>query len=98
MGGLAFDNRDAKGVFLPESCLPISFPIPEGLEELSILYPEIFENLTGDKIDDKSKAGGFGQRLVCLQALWFMAQCLSRLAQGLPIRLLGVFPATHHLK
>ena len=54
------NNRDAKGVFPPESCLPISFLTPEGPEELSILHPEIFENLTAGKIDDKSQAGDLG--------------------------------------
>ena len=54
------NNRDAKGVFPPESCLPISFLTPEGPEELSILHPEIFENLTAGKIDDKGQAGDLG--------------------------------------
>jgi hypothetical protein len=91
MGGLAFDTREAKGVFLPEDCPPILFFTIIGLEQLCILHPEIFENITTDKIDDKSKAGGFGKTLVCLQALWFITQCLSRLAQRLPISLLEVF-------
>jgi len=91
MGGLAFDTREAKGVFLPEDCPPILFFTIEGLEQLCILHPEVFENITNNKIDDKSKAGAFGKTLVCLQALWFITQCLSRFAQGLPISLLEVF-------
>jgi hypothetical protein len=43
------------------------FLTPEGLEELSILHPEIFGNLTVDKIDEKNKAGGFGKGLVLLE-------------------------------
>lgn len=91
MGGLAFDTREAKGDFLPEDCPPILCFTRKGIKKLCTLHPDIFENITKDKVDDKSKAGGFGKTLVCLQALWFITQCLSRLAQGLPISLLEVF-------
>lgn len=90
MGGVAFDTRGARGVFLWEDCLPVLFFKLEGLGCLYELHPEIFENITTDKIDNKSKAGGFGKTLACLQALWSMAQCLPQLAQGLPTSLLEV--------
>lgn len=81
MGGLGFDTRKARGVFLRKSCPPQFHLTSESIETLCILNPEIFESIDSNKIDDKSKVGGFGKSLVCLQAFWFMAQCLSRLAQ-----------------
>lgn len=42
---------------------------------------------TGD-ILDKSKSDWLGKALVCVQAVWFCAQCATRIAQGLPITLL----------
>lgn len=92
MGGLAFDTRKVRGVFIPEHCPPLLFFTPDGIKELCILHPEVLESITVEHIDDKSKAGEFGKTLVCLQALWFMAQCISRLAQSLPISLLEVCP------
>jgi hypothetical protein len=66
-GRSCFRQSRCKCNFLPESCLPIWFLTREGLEELSILHPEIFGNLTVDKIDEKNKAGGFGKGLVLLE-------------------------------
>lgn len=31
-----------------------------------------------EEIASKSKADGFAKALVCMQALWFLAQCLTR--------------------
>ena len=35
-------------------------------------------NLSKEEINSKSKANGLAKSLVCLQALWFIAQCLTR--------------------
>jgi hypothetical protein len=98
MGGLAFDTREASGDFLSKTCPPLFFFTPAGTKHLCTEHPEIFKGITNDNIWDKSKAGGFGKTLVCLQALWFLAQCISRLAQSLPISLLEVISRSHQLE
>lgn len=49
---------------------------------------EEIPNLTEEEINAKSKANGLAKALVCIQALWFIATCVSRLAQRIPISLL----------
>lgn len=39
-------------------------------------------NLSEEEIKSKSKANGLAKSLVCLQALWFIAQCLTRCMYG----------------
>lgn len=51
-------------------------------------YPDLLPDLSKEEISEKSKASMMAKTLVCLQALWFSAQCLSRLVEGLPISLL----------
>ena len=48
-------------------------------------------------IEDKSKADGLAKTLVCVQALWFCVQCVSRIAQKLPITLLELNTFAHSL-
>ena len=54
-------------------------------------------NLSEQDIMDKSKADGLAKTLVCVQALWFCAQCISRVAQRLPITLLELNAFAHSL-
>ena len=35
-------------------------------------------DLSEEEIESKSKANGLAKSLVCLQALWFITQCLTR--------------------
>jgi hypothetical protein len=53
-------------------------------------FPELVPNISKSHILDKSKANGIAKLLVCIQASWFCAQCISRLAHQLPISLLEV--------
>lgn len=46
-------------------------------------------------VKDKSKADGLGKCIVCIQAAWFLVQCLARLAQRLPLTLLEVHTLAH---
>jgi hypothetical protein len=85
MGGLAFDATEAKGHYLPKDCPSQLNLQTAGIEHLVDHHPELFEKIGISQINDKSKVGEFGKTIVCLQTLWFLAQCLSRLIQGLPI-------------
>lgn len=48
-----------------------------------------------ETVEDKSKADYVAKVLVCLQAGWFMLQCLARLIQKLPLSLLEVHVLAH---
>jgi hypothetical protein len=52
-------------------------------------------NISEAQINDKSKASGLAKFLVCAQACWFCVQCLSRLAQSMPISLLELNTLAH---
>ncbi|KAF4637087.1 hypothetical protein G7Y89_g991 [Cudoniella acicularis] len=60
------------------------FLTAQGIERLCVLHPEIFEAISLEQ----SKKNSLAKFLVCLQVVWFMAQCVTRVAQGLSISLL----------
>jgi len=90
MGGVAFDTTSARGKFIPADAPCSLIPSPAGIKKLTHLHPTLFDTITLPVIDDKSKTGAFGKSIVCLQTVWFITQCLARLAQSLPISLLEV--------
>ena len=53
--------------------------------------------LSKDEIWDKSKANSLAKAIVCIQAIWFCAQVIGRLAQGIPISLLELNTFAHAL-
>ncbi|KAH6721253.1 hypothetical protein BKA61DRAFT_666015 [Leptodontidium sp. MPI-SDFR-AT-0119] len=97
MGGLAFDTKSAQGVFIPNDAEDYWIVKDKGVDRLCELHPEILDTVIDRIIDDKSKTGNFGKVLVCLQTLWFIAQCISRFAQTLPISLLELNTFGHCL-
>ena len=98
MGGFAFDTSDVPKdeKFLPGSRERVTIT-PEALEVIAEHEPTILEPLTEAQIKDKSKANALAKGIVCIQALWFIAQSISRLAQGLSISLLELNTAAHAL-
>ena len=44
-----------------------------------------FPSITEEEIEDRSKADGLAKGIALLQTTWFIAQCISRTAQGLII-------------
>ena len=44
-----------------------------------------FPTITEEEIEDRSKADGLAKGIAVLQTTWFIAQCISRTAQGLII-------------
>jgi hypothetical protein len=62
----------------------------KGLEFLSEI-PEALDSipdLSEADIDSRAKASWIAKSIVCIQALWFCAGCITRVVQGLPISLL----------
>lgn len=47
-------------------------------------------NLTVEQIEDKSKSDGLGKSFVIIQCLWFLVQCIGRVAYGIPVTELEV--------
>lgn len=52
-------------------------------------------NMSEEDIKSKSRANGFAKGLVCVQAGWFCLQCVTRLAQRMPISLLELNTLGH---
>ena len=75
MGGfMLMDGDKRKGVLSPDKLRNL-------LREGEIAFPSIRE----DEIEDRSKADGLAKGIAVLQTTWFIAQCISRPAQGLII-------------
>lgn len=51
-----------------------------GLRRMAKIAPEKIPDISEAEIREKSKANGLARFLVCLQACWFFAQILGRLA------------------
>ena len=67
-----------------------------GAHDTTVLTPKDFRNLLAEKeigfplisekeIQDRSKGDGLSKALATIQTTWFIAQCISRKAQGLTI-------------
>lgn len=83
MGGIAFtipENLPESKRFLPSNSSETWFVSHDGIRFLlqgengSMIIPD----LSKEDIQSKSKANGLAKALVCIQALWFIAQCLTR--------------------
>lgn len=87
-GGFAVDST----TFSPHPRLTLT---PSGLLVLAKLG--ILPNENPDVISDKSKADYVAKVLVCIQAGWFLVQCIARLIQKLPLTLLELHVLAHVL-
>ncbi|KAK4694739.1 hypothetical protein P7C71_g2896, partial [Lecanoromycetidae sp. Uapishka_2] len=94
MGGFALDSKDASETFLPDSQTRAALT-PAGLRFLLEHEPNALPDISAEDINDKSKADGLKKFLVCIQALWFCASCITRLANRLPISLLELNAMAH---
>lgn len=77
MGGFALDSSDAREAFLPDSRTRAALTA-EGLRFLILHEPDLLPSISADQIGDKSKADGLKKFLVCVQAVWFCASCITR--------------------
>ena len=71
---MLMDGDERKGVLTPDKFRTL-------LRKGKIAFPSITE----EEIDDRSKADGLAKGILVLQTTWFIAQCISRTAQGLSI-------------
>ncbi|KAL9024592.1 MAG: hypothetical protein Q9196_006405 [Gyalolechia fulgens] len=96
MGGFALVADPKRAAFLPSSHTRAALT-PEGIIFLLSHEPDALPYLTEAQILDKSKADGLKKTLVCAQATWFCVQCVTRLAQSLPVSLLELNTFAHAL-
>lgn len=83
MGGLAFvtpGDLPKPDKFLPSGTTETWFL---GLSGIYLLLEQeagrnVFPDLSEEEIKSKSKANGLAKAFVCIQASWFIAQCLTR--------------------
>lgn len=82
MGGMAFvipENLPESKHFLPLHRREVWF-----LDRWLIMLlsrsdrSELLPDLSVEEVKSKSKANGLEKTLVCIQALWFIAQCITR--------------------
>lgn len=64
---------------------------------LSENEPDMIPNISSGHIKDKSKANGLAKFLVCVQAVWYGIQVVTRLGQGLAVTLLELNVFAHVL-
>lgn len=94
MGGFAFDTSDAGPNFLPNHRSRLCISV-NGLEYIAEKAPELIPDIAETNIKDKSKADSLAKFLVCLQALWFCVQCMTRITQRKAISLLELNTFAH---
>ena len=87
-GGLAIETES----FREEPYLTIT---PTGAVELARLG--LLRPIAEEVINDKTKADPITKGLVYIQAAWFIAQCISRVAHSLPLTLLEIHTLVHVL-
>ena len=73
---MLFEGNDAKGVLDETSLFGL---VQDGKIE--------FPTVTVEEIEDRSKADGFSKTIALGQTLWFVTQCLARIAQHLDLTL-----------
>ena len=95
MGGFALGVDDGVAEpFLPGGTTRAALT-KEGVRFLLQHEPDALPGISRADIQDKSKADGLKKLLVCAQAVWFGVNCITRLAQGLPISLLELNACAH---
>lgn len=88
MGGYQIHVLAEKNLF-HEDYTPIALG-RHALQDFAETYPHALKITPDSEIRDKSKANSLAKLLVCLQASWFMLQCITRVAMSLSITLLEV--------
>ena len=81
MGGIAFEtpeNLPESKRFLPSHQKETWFLKNRAIHHLSKYDGDVIPDLREEEIKSKSKANGVAKALVCIQALWFIAQSSTR--------------------
>lgn len=96
MGGYCYHLPEAFRMYLPEGHDRKELALrDEALRFVARNEPSVIPRLTVNAIMDKSTAGAFVKIITLFQALWFILQCLARMAAGLPLSLLELMTFAH---
>ena len=85
-GGLAIETKSFRKA-------PYLTVTPAGAVELARLG--LLSPVEEEVISDKTKADPITKAIVCVQAAWFIVQCIARVAQDLPLTLLEIHTLAH---
>jgi hypothetical protein len=96
MGGFAIDTSTLSQKFLPDKRTRLTLTV-DGFMYLLLIKPHLVSYVSEENIVDKSKASKFAKTIVCIQAAWFMVQCITRMSLHLPISLLELSTFVHAL-
>src|SRR4051794_34212691 len=93
MNGVALDPGTAPRLYLEGEQHNVCRTLgEEEILETAKARPELLSQLSLSHIKDKSKTDSLAKALVFIQALWFIVQCIFRLAgQSMAISLLEVW-------
>ena len=94
MGGFVFDSNILGVDLLPGGRKRVTLT-NKGILRLAEDTPHLIPDISAEHIRDKSKASYLAKMIVTLQAIWFAAQCISRLALGMTISLLELNTLAH---
>ena len=98
MGGFVFDTQELprERKFLPRNRDRVTLA-PDAIIFLAEHAPWLFPDISEAEIQDKSKGNSLAKGIVCVQATWFIIQCIFRLRDGLAISLLELNVCAHAL-
>lgn len=88
MGGFVIDI-ESEASFLPSQRKSMTLTA-KGIQYVAEHFTTLLPDVSEEEIADKSKAGALAKSFVCIQAGWFIAQCVSRMVLAYPITLLEV--------
>jgi hypothetical protein len=96
MGGYVYDMSKLPINIAPQQASRLTLTI-NAILYLAEHEPHLIPDISDEDIRDKSKADAFTKTLVCLQASWFLAQVIGRLATKHPMSLLEMNTFLHAL-
>ncbi|CAD0084503.1 unnamed protein product [Aureobasidium vineae] len=88
MGGFVVDLDNKASLYPKHSGRERLTLTPIGVDYIAKYHPLLLPQVNEEGIRDKSKANALAKFLVCVQAGWFIFQCITRMALSLPITLL----------
>lgn len=94
MGGFAFDTEVSGCDILPQGRTRITLT-GAGVLALAEFVQQRLPRISVADIDDKSKANRLAKTIAVVQAAWFTAKCITRLAVRLSISLLELNIFSH---
>jgi len=90
MGGFVVDSNEESPLY-PECAQRKRITLsPTGVQYIAEHHSHLLPHVEEAEVRDKSKANALAKFLVCIQAGWFVLQCISRMVLSLPITLLEV--------